>query len=373
MSDKDLYKVLGVANTADTDEIKKAFRKLARRYHPDVNPGNREAEARFKEVSEAHEVLSDPEKRKIYDEFGYEALQSGFDPERARAARDARTRSWGSAADASAGEESGGFYRFEDIFGDMFSERQPGPQRGTDIEASLEISLLDAVRGTSTEFEIDRAEACSQCGGSGRDRAAEMQCPDCSGRGRIRVGQGPISVERLCPRCGGVGRISSKPCPACGGRGQVGKRERLRVHLPAGVDTGSRIRVAGKGAAGYSGGPAGDLYIVVRVAPHPRLERRGQDLYMDVPITVGEAVLGASIDVPTPHGQVRVKVPPASQSGKLLRVRSHGVSAPKGAARGDLYLRLMIQVPTQPVEAVQNAAREMDAHSPSNVRSELRL
>jgi molecular chaperone DnaJ len=373
MSDKDLYQVLGVAKTATADEIKKAFRKLARRYHPDVNPGNREAEARFKDVSEAHEVLSDPEKRKIYDEFGYDALQSGFDPERARAAREAHSRSWSSAGDASFGDGSGRFYRFEDIFGGMFDEEPAGSRGGGDIEASLEIGLLDAVRGTSTEFEIDRPETCPQCNGSGHDRASETQCPDCAGRGRVRVGQGPISMERVCPRCGGDGRISAKPCPGCDGRGQVSKRERLRVHIPTGVDSGSRVRVAGKGAAGRGGGPAGDLYIVIRVAPHPFLERRGQDLYMDVPITVAEAVLGASIEVPTPHGQVRVKVPPASESGKLLRVRNHGVGTPKGGERGDLYLRLMIQIPSKITDGVEKAAREMETAYHTNVRSELRL
>jgi len=373
MSDKDLYQVLGVTKTATTDEIKKAFRKLARRYHPDVNPGNREAEARFKDVSEANEVLSDPEKRKTYDEFGYDALQSGFDPERARAAREAHSRSWGSAGDASFGDNAGRSFRFEDIFGDMFGDEPAGPQGGGDIEASLEIGLLDAIRGTSTEFEIDRPETCTQCNGSGRDRASETQCPDCGGRGRVRVGQGPISMERVCPRCGGAGKISTTPCPGCGGRGQVSKRERLRVHIPAGVDTGSRVRVAGKGAAGRGGGPAGDLYIVIRVAAHPRLERRGRDLYMDVPITVPEAVLGASIEVPTPHGQVRVKVPAASQSGKLLRVRSHGVSTTKGGDRGDLYLRLMIQVPPDDNDQVKKAARELESSYASNVREELRL
>ena len=371
MSEKDLYQALGVERTATTDEIKKAYRKLARRYHPDVNPGNPEAEERFKQVSEANDVLADPEKRKIYDEFGYEALQSGFDPERARAAREAHNRPWGGGDPFSGG--SGRAYRFEDIFGDAFGdEGGNGRMRGGDLEASLEVGLLDAIRGISTEIEIDRRENCATCGGSGRDRAAETQCPECGGRGRLRVGQGPISMERICMRCGGAGRVSTKPCPTCAGSGQTSRRERLRVHIPAGVDTGSRVRVAGKGQPGREA-PAGDLYIAIRVLPHPLLERRERDLYMDVPITVGEALVGASIEVPTPHGQVRVKVPPASQSGRLLRVRSHGVPVPKGEGRGDLYLRLLVQVPQQAGEDVRKAAETIDTAYGANVRRDLRL
>jgi molecular chaperone DnaJ len=371
MSEKDLYQILGVAKGATNNEIKKAYRKLARRYHPDVNPGNPEAEERFKQVSEAHDVLTDPEKRKVYDEFGYDALQSGFDPERARAAREAAA-SWSATGDRFSG--SGRFHRFEDIFGDFFAdEATTGHGRGGDLEASLHIGLLDAIRGISTEFEIDRPENCTNCGGTGRDRAAEMQCPECEGRGRVRLGQGPISMERMCSRCGGAGRVSTKPCSVCHGSGQTSGHEKLRVHIPAGVDTGSRVRVSGKGIPGRGGSPSGDLYIVIRVTPHPLLERRERDLYMDVPVTVGEALLGASIDVPTPHGQVRVKVPPGSQSGKLLRVRSHGVPNLKGEGRGDLYLRLLVQVPKQVGDDVRKAAEVIDSVYSGDIRGELLL
>jgi molecular chaperone DnaJ len=371
MSEKDLYGILGVAKGAANDEIKKAYRKLARRYHPDVNPGNRDAEERFKQVSEAHDILTDPEKRRTYDEFGYEALTAGFDPQRARAAREAYSRASSAGSDPFSG--GGGFYRFEDIFGDAFTSDAQSESRGGDLEASLEISLLDAVRGTSTEFDVNHPENCSACDGSGRDRAAETQCLECGGRGRVRIGQGPISMEKRCPNCGGAGRVSSKACPTCRGSGQTSRNERLRVHIPAGVDTGSRVRVAGKGMPGRGGGPPGDLYIIIRVTPHRLLERRDRDLYMDVPITVGEAVLGASIDVPTPHGQVRVRVPPSSQSGKLLRVRSHGVPTPKGETRGDLYLRLLVQVPKESGDEVRNAAKTIDAVYSEDVRGELRL
>jgi molecular chaperone DnaJ len=370
----DLYAVLGVQRGASAEDIKKAYRKLARRHHPDVNPGNKQAEERFKEISHAYDVLSDPEKRKVYDEFGMEGLQAGFDAARARAARE-----WAQRARAGGGFESaaGGFGRyanFEDIFGDIFGGggMRPGPQPGADTEASLEVGLLDAIRGASTQISIERPEVCSTCGGSGNDKASETVCPECKGSGHVQMGRGPMSFERTCPRCGGVGRIGTRACPTCNGRGQTVHRERLNVHIPAGVDTGSRVRVAGKGAPGQGGGPPGDLYIVVHVRPHPLLERRDKDLYLEVPVTVGEAALGATVTVPTPDGEVRVKVPAGSQSGKLLRIRGHGVPALKGDARGDLYIRVMIHVPVDG-EKVRDAIRTMESAYEKDLRSGLRL
>jgi molecular chaperone DnaJ len=371
MAAKDLYHVLGVERSASAAEIKKAYRKLARKHHPDVNPGNKEAEERFKEISQAHDVLSDPEQRKLYDQFGMEGLQAGFDAHQARARR---------AAAGPGAEETftrGGFGRyanFEDIFGDVFGGgARPGPQPGQDIEAALEVDLLDAIRGVSTQLSIERPEMCPACGGSGSDPKSETVCPECQGRGRVQASRGPLSMTRTCQRCHGAGRISTRPCATCNGQGQTTQRERLNVHIPAGVDDGSRVRVAGKGAAGYGGGPPGDLYIVVRVRPHPLLERRGNDLYLDVPVTVGEAVMGASIHVPTPDGSVRVKVPPGSQSGKRLRIRSHGVPALKGGTRGDLYLRLMIHVPVDGGEEVHEAIRKVESAYGNDLRSGLRL
>jgi len=367
---KDLYTTLGVQRGASADEIKKAYRKLARRYHPDVNPGNKQAEERFKEIAQAYDVLSDPEKRKVYDEFGMEGLQAGFDAARARAA--------GEWAERAGGFESaaGGFGRysnFEDIFGNIFGGgMHPGPQPGADLEAALEINLLDAIRGASTQIGIDRPEVCNTCGGSGNDKASETVCPECKGSGHVQMGRGPMSFARTCPRCGGAGRVGTRACPTCNGRGQTVHRERLNVHIPAGVDTGSRVRVAGKGAPGLGGAPPGDLYIVVRVRPHPLLERRDRDLYLDVPVTVGEAALGATVTVPTPDGEVRVKVPPGSQSGKLLRIRGHGVPALKGDARGDLYIRVMVHVPVDG-EKVRDAIRAMEAGYGKDLRSGLRL
>lgn len=371
MPEKDLYAILGVGRTATTEEIKKAYRKLARRYHPDVNPGNKEAEERFKAISEAHDILSDPEKRKIYDEFGIEGLQSGFDPDRARAYQ--RAASWSTGQGPFSGSGAERFTRFEDIFGDFFGGMAGQAQVGADLETGIEIDLLDAIRGISTEVEIERPMPCPACAGSGHDPTSEVQCASCGGRGRMRVGQGPIALERLCSRCGGEGRMALRPCSPCAGRGMVSQRERLRVHIPPGVDTGSRVRVAGKGAAGVRGGPAGDLYLVVRVRPHPYLERRGHDLYMDVGVTVAEALLGGTIQVPTPHGQVRVKVPPGSQSGKLLRIRGYGVPRGKGLARGDLYLRLMVRVPADGGEEARRAAQALESSYRKNVRADLRF
>ena len=379
MKEKDLYAALGVPRTATEAEIKKAYRKLARKYHPDVNPGNRDAEERFKSISEAHDVLSDAEKRKLYDEFGMAGVQSGFDADQARAYRDyAHGRAAGGAgAGFAAGGPGGGFgyANFEDLFGDIFSERggRAPAARGEDLEYELEVGLLDALRGLSTEITIQRPETCPTCNGGGADPAGATTCPECNGQGRVRVGQGPVAFMRACPRCGGAGKVSLRPCPTCGGSGHRTTTERLNVHIPAGVDDGSRVRVAGKGGAGSAGAPQGDLFIRVRVRPHALLERRGHDLYMDLPITVGEAVSGASVEVPTPDGPVRVRVPPASQSGRLLRVRGRGAPQLRGKERGDLYLKLVVYVPEDGSPAVVEAARAIDATYARNPREGLRL
>lgn len=374
MAGKDLYRALGVERNASAAEIKKAYRRLARRHHPDVNPGNKEAEERFKEISQAHDILSDPEKRKLYDEFGPEGVQAGFDPARARAQNEWAGRQWGREA-GSFGE--GGFGRYENldnIFGDLFGTAGArGQQAGQDTEASLEISLLDAIRGVSTPLEIQHPQVCATCQGSGSEPSSETTCPECKGSGRVQLGRGPIAVGRTCPRCSGAGRVGTRPCPTCKGTRRTIQHERLNVHVPAGVDTGSRVRVAGKGIPGSGGGAAGDLYIVIRVRPHPLLERRGSDLYLDVPVTVGEATLGGSISVPTPDGQVRVKVPPGSQSGKLLRIRGHGVPALKGEGRGDLYARLLVQVPQVSSEKIREAIETVESAYGKDLRGGLHL
>jgi molecular chaperone DnaJ len=342
---KDLYATLGVARTATTDEIKKAYRKLARKYHPDLNPGNRQAEERFKQLSVAHDVLSDPEKRKLYDEFGHEGLAPGFDAGRAR-----EYRRWADSGHGFAfrGGDFGGFgfgadprarrrraeaeRGFADILSEMFGMAEPAtagqtPGRGEDVEHEVEIDLLDALRGTQMAVSVRRPAPCPQCGGSGRHGL------------------------RACTRCSATGAVEQP--------------ERLTVKIPAGVSDGARVRVRGKGGVGRGGG-AGDLYFVVKVRPHPHIQRDGQDLTIEVPVTVGEAMLGATIAVPTPDGRVQLKVPKGSQSGQRLRLRGRGVRDPKGGAPGDLYVRLMVQVPRnggterlkEAVEALEGAYGE---------------
>jgi molecular chaperone DnaJ len=328
--DRDLYAVLGVAKDATADQIKKAYRKLARKYHPDVNPGDKVAEERFKELSRAHDVLSDEAQRQNYDEFGEEALQSGFDAAKAREFRRWQQASAGRGrggfggrrGDASGFEDvlrgassgGGGFHGFEDLFGGVFGRAAAAPQRGSDLEVPARIEFMEAVRGTSRAITLRRPDSCPTCGGTGV------------------VGGG-------------------QACARCGGDGVIEESVRLNVKIPAGVETGSRVRVAGKGGAGSRGAPAGDIYIVVEVNQHPLLERDGNDLTLEVPVTVGEALLGASIKVPTPDGEVSLKIPPGTQSGRRLRLRGKGVPDLHGGARGDFYVRTMVHVPDRADEA----------------------
>ncbi len=384
MTEKDLYAVLGVPRTASIEEIRKAYRKLARTLHPDVNPGNKEAEDRFKAVAEAHDILGDPEKRKLYDEFGMAGVQAGFDPQQARAYREQAAEWERRAAGAGGGTGFGGYASFEDILGDIFGGAGPGAgpggragasaaRGGADAESELTIDLLDAVRGLSTTLTIQRRDVCATCTGSGADPGSVSACPECHGAGTVRVGRGPVAFMRTCPRCGGTGQISARPCATCGGSGERLSSEKLTVRVPPGVETGSRVRVAGKGAPGVGGGAPGDLYIRITVRPHPLLERRGDDLYLDLPVTVGEAVLGASIEVPTPDGPVRVKVPARSQAGRQLRVKGRGVPQLRGGGRGDLYLRLVVHVPDSDSPQVADAARTLDAAYAQNPRTGWRL
>jgi molecular chaperone DnaJ len=375
---KDLYSVLGVGRQASADEIKKAYRKLARKHHPDVNPGNKQAEERFKEISFAYDVLSDPEKRKIYDEFGFEGLQSGFDADRARQYRD-----WQSQAGAQGGSAGGaGFGKyssFEDVFsdlGDLFGAggagrgfRQSG--RGADVEATIELDLLDAIRGATQTISMRRPVVCPQCKGAGGEDP--KPCPQCEGKGQIRVGGGPVAFSRTCPSCGGSGVTYSKPCSRCGGSGQIEEVDRINVKIPPGVDEGSKIRLAGKGEPGQNGGPPGDLFFNVHLRPHPFLERRGLDLYLDVPVTVGEAALGASVTVPTPGGDVNVKIPPGSQSGQRLRLRGRGVKDAKGKATGDLYVRVQVHVPRDGGDKVRRVVEELEPLYGESPRKNLKL
>lgn len=376
---KDFYELLGVKREATQEEIKKVYRKLARKFHPDINPGNKEAEQRFKDISNAYDCLSNPEKRKLYDEFGEEGLQAGFDAEKARQYRDWSTfqqaRGWRSST-----QDFGKYHSYEDVFGDLFgfSGRSSGPGGGgpvggRDIEYAMTIDLLSALRGLQTEISMQKAVACSKCGGSGMDPASGVsQCSVCGGSGRINVAQGPISFTKACPQCGGHGQVG-RPCAACGGAGRIPGTERIRVTIPPGVKEGSRVRVAGKGEPGMDGSPPGDLYLIVQISPHPLLRREGDDLHMDVPVTVHEALAGGGITIPTVDGQVKVKVPPKSQSGQTLRLKGKGAVNPKTKKRGDLLVKLVVRIPETDDPEILDSAKRMEKHYPGDVRASVRL
>jgi molecular chaperone DnaJ len=329
---KDLYGALGVPKGASADEIKKAYRKLAREYHPDRNPGDTTAEERFKEVQHAYDVLSDPEKRKAYDRFG--------------------------SGDGRRGPQAGDF-NFDfgdlgdlgDIFGGLFGRGRGGAQqrsraeRGADLEVQVNLSFEDSLKGVETKIPVEVETACSECGGSGaKPGTSPRVCPECRGRGVISESQGLFALSQPCPRCRGNGTVIEDPCPRCRGTGRERRTRRYSVKIPAGVRDGTRIRLKGKGEAGVAGGPPGDLHVVTRVADSPVYERRGADLVVDVPVSLADAALGTEVDVPTPDGAVSMKVPPGSEHGKLLRIKGRGAPKLKGG-KGDVLARLRLQVP----------------------------
>jgi len=329
---KSLYEVLGVAKNASADEIKKAYRKLARQYHPDRNPGDDDAEAKFKEVQAAYDTLSDPEKRTQYDSFGSGDGAQG----------------WTNFGNADAFD----FGNLSDLFGGVFGGRgnrqRPAAQRGNDVEAVVNLSFEDSLQGIETKIPVEVTTACSECGGSGaKPGTAPVICPECRGRGVLSESQGLFSLSQPCPRCRGNGTIIEDPCPRCHGSGRERRTKRYTVKVPAGVKDGTRIRLAGKGEPGVNGGPAGDLYVVTRVSPSTRFERRGQaDLVLDVPVTYPEAALGSNVEVPTPYGErLSVKIPPGTETGKLLKLKGHGAPRLKGSGKGDLLARVHITVP----------------------------
>jgi molecular chaperone DnaJ len=376
---KDYYEILGVSRDASDDELKKAYRKLARKWHPDVNPGNEESEQRFKEISMAYECLGDKEKRKLYDEFGEDGLQPGFDSEKMR-----QYKSWQSATGAGAERGEGGrfgrYQSYEDIFGDLFrtrggegTYRTTGSLKGRDVEYEMTVDFISALRGIETEIAMQKTKACERCSGSGSEPGTKLiPCKTCGGSGRLNVAEGPMFFTQACHQCGGHGRIGN-PCTECDGSGQVLGTEKIRVKIPQGVSDGSRVRVAGKGEPGMNGGQPGDLYLVIRVKPHPALTRKGDDLYMDVPVTVHEAMAGGSINVPTVDGQVKVKVPPKSQSGQTLRLKGKGAFNPKKKKRGDIMIKLVVKVPRTDDTDILEAAKKMEGLYTEDIRKNIRL
>ena len=375
---KDYYDIMGVSKDASQEEAKKAYRKLARKWHPDINPGNKEAEQRFKEISEAYDVIGDEKKRKLYDEFGHEGLQAGFDAEKAR-----QFQQWGSfqqQAQGAGGQGFGRYQTYEDIFGDLFGfgERAGGSRaarasRGRDVEHGMTIDLLSALKGFRTELSMQMAKECPSCGGSGIDPSAGMStCPMCGGSGRLNVAEGPMHLTKPCPQCRGHGKVG-KACPQCGGSGRVVGTEKINVSIPPGVKEGSKVRITGKGEPGLNGGKPGDLYLIIHVKPHPLLRREGNDLHMEIPVTVHEAIAGGTITVPTIDGLIKLKVPPKSQNGQILKVKGKGAVKAKSKERGDLMVKLVVKVPQTDAKEILDSAEKMDRYYKEDVRRNIAL
>ena len=346
---KDFYKVLDVPKTATEAEIKKAYRRLAMKYHPDRNPDDAEAEGRFKEAKEAYEVLTDPHKRAAYDQYGHAGLEA--------AAAGARGR--GNTADA-----------FSDIFGDVFGDifgaaRRGGHAqvfRGADLRYELELDLHEAVFGHSVEIEVPKLSECETCHGSGAAKGSTPQtCDACGGGGQVRISQGFFQLQQTCPKCRGAGTIVRNPCDTCLGQGRVRRTRNLSVKIPAGVDTGDRIRLGGEGEAGRNGGPPGDLYVEVHVREHAIFERDGEHLSCEVPVSFATAALGGTVEVPTLDGNVALKIPAETQSGRVFRLRDKGVKPVRGGSRGDLFCRVVVETPVHLSAEQRELIRTLEA------------
>jgi len=342
---KDYYEILGVKKDASQDDIKRAYRRLARKYHPDVNPGDKEAERRFKEINEAYEVLGDPKKRAEYDQFGRTPFGAeGFEGFRAH--------------------DFGfdfGTKGFEDIFSDFLGGlrgREARPTRGADLKTSLDITLEEAYRGVVKPITITREVSCPDCGGSGAD-SVEV-CSHCKGSGLVTQGRGFFNISQTCPSCRGRGSIARRACRHCSGAGTMTRTETLKVKIPPGADTGSRLRLRGKGGAGMNGGPSGDLYIDIKVLPHPVFRREGKDIYVEVPVRINDAVLGGRVRVPTLDGDVTMKLPPGTDSGKRFRLKGRGIPDPKTGSRGDEFAVVKIIVPKKVTPELKKALREVE-------------
>jgi molecular chaperone DnaJ len=362
MAKRDYYDVLGVKKGASPEEIKKAYRQKAKELHPDRNQDNPDAEAQFKEANEAYEVLKDETKKAAYDRFGHAAFEGGM----------------GGGGGPRGGAYAGGDFAsafsdvFDDLFGDFMGRGGAGGRqratRGSDLRYNLRISLEEAYKGLQKTIKVPTSVTCEVCNGSGSEAGAEpTTCPTCSGMGKVRAQQGFFTVERTCPTCGGLGQIIKNPCKACAGAGRVQKDRSLSVNIPQGVETGTRIRLAGEGEAGLRGGPTGDLYIFIEVADHPIFQRDGSNLFCRVPVSMAEAALGGDIEVPTiDGGRSRVKVPEGSQSGKQMRLRGKGMPALRGGAWGDMFIEIAVETPVNLTSRQKELLREFDRLSEEN-------
>jgi len=373
----DYYELLGVPRKASVKDIRAAFRKLARKYHPDLNPGDKAAEEKFKQIQEAYDVLSDSKKRQMYDQYGFynENLPPGGYPGGQESTSDPGVNfdfggfDFGGSPGAGAGGSS-----FRDLFSQFFGGRggvatEPEHEPGGDLEYQLEIDFWDAVRGAVKKLSITRMDTCETCHGTGAIGSPQT-CPTCHGTGSIQQAAGKMRFNVPCTRCGGTGKLRTV-CRTCGGEGRVRRTETIEVRIPAGVANGGRVRVPGKGNAGTMGAPPGDLYLRVVVRPHPFFERRGNDLYTKVPVTVSEATLGAKIEVPTIDGRSLVKIPPGTNSGSTLRLREKGVPSARNGVRGDQYVEVQVVVPKRTDERVRNLMKDLEKIEPEDPRKDL--
>ncbi len=353
MADQDYYEVLGVARGATDDEIKKAYRRLAMKYHPDRNNGDKAAEEKFKQVGEAYSVLSDPQKRAAYDRFG----KAGVDPNAAGAGGFGGFGGFGGA---------GGFEDFSDIFGSIFGGGGRGPRgpqvyRGADVSYALEVTLEQAVNGSKTDIRVPVWEECGTCHGSGcKTGTSKKPCPHCGGTGTININRGFLQVQQTCPYCHGTGEIISDPCPDCQGVGRVRKTKTLEINIPAGINDGQRIRLSGKGEPGTNGGPAGDLYVEIRIKPHEIFQREGDDLHEDLPVSFATAALGGEVTVPTMDTEARITIPEGTQTGKVFRLRGKGVPNVRTHERGDLYVHVYVETPVKLSAKQKKLLKEFD-------------
>lgn len=348
MAKRDFYEILGVAKNASEDDIKKSYRKLAMKYHPDRNPDNKEAEEKFKEVKEAYEMLTNPEKREAYDRYGH----AGVDP---------------NMGGGGGGFGAGGFGdAFGDIFGDIFGGgrgRSSGPQvyRGADLRYNLEITLEQAAHGYETTIRVPSWDKCDTCHGSGAKPGTQpVTCTTCAGHGQVRMQQGFFSIQQTCPKCHGSGKIIPEPCAACGGAGRIKRNKTLEVKIPAGIDNGMRIRSTGNGEPGTNGGPSGDLYVEIHIKPHPVFQREGDDLHCEMPISFAKAALGGEIEVPTLTGKVSFTVPEGTQTGKTFRLKGKGIKGVRSGYTGDLFCHVVVETPVKLTDKQKDLLREFD-------------
>jgi molecular chaperone DnaJ len=353
MAKRDYYAVLGLEKGASEDDIKKAYRRLAVKFHPDKNQGDKVAEENFKELGEAYEVLSEPQKRAAYDQYGHAAFDR-------RAGGFARSGGFHDPFEVFR-EVFGGGSIFEDLFGG--GQRDPSQsQRGDDLRYDMEITFEEAAHGCEKEITVTKPERCDECQGSGAEPGSRARnCPTCGGRGQVISSRGIFSIAQGCPNCQGAGRIIDKPCKVCRGNGRREKTSKIKLRIPAGVDSGSRLRSAGNGEAGWRGGPSGDLYVILHVKPHEIFQRDGDDLLCEVPVSFVQAALGSEMDVPTLDGKTSVKVPPGTQPGTMFRLKGKGVKNIQGYGHGDLHVRITVEVPSELTAAQKTKLEEFAA------------